>query len=344
MNTFKKSLLSILAGATLLSSPGCMHYSLDKNSRAAEKVPPTIEFELWNHYYRKRDIFKEEITHKQIRIGEEKNYNLAKVTLFPESTYTAYNSREIVFDYYSPRSDAKRPAIIILPIMGGKKYPIESHFARYFAKKGYNVSLVHRERKMDKDISTLEDVDALLKTTVADNRRVIDWLSSQENIATNKIGVFGISFGAIKGSLLLALEERVKAGVLGLGGDLPYILANTREKRLVKNRDRLLKKHRLTLQEGEAILKGAISYEPNQFARYVDPRKVMLVLARFDTVVPYKKGLELRKNMGKPRTLVVPAGHYNSVVFIPYIESQAFRFFERRFKEEEKLETHARKK
>ncbi len=337
MRFIKKTLTSIVAGAAILSSSGCVHYHLDKQSRAAEKAPPQIELELWRYYYRKRDFFKEGLTHKQITITDKKNYTLAEITLLPESKYTSYNSREIVFDYYSSKRGGKRPAIIILPIMGGKNYPIESHFARYFATKEYNVFLVHREQKMDKEVNALEDVDNLLKTTVADNRRVIDWLSSQENIATNKIGVFGISFGAIKSSLLLALEERVKASVLGLGGgDLPYILAHTTEKGLVKHRAKLLKKHNLTLQEGEDILRSTITYEPNEFARYINPQEAMLVLARFDTVVPYQKGLELRRNMGNPKTLVVPAGHYSSAVFIPHIKSQAFRFFERRFKEEGK--------
>lgn len=346
MNKAKKTLASIVAGATLLSSSGCMHYSLDKNPRAAEKVPPAIEFDLWKHYYQKRDFFKEGINYGRTNISDEKNYALVKVTLFPESKYASYNNREIVFDYYLSRSNGKRPVIVILPIMGGRDYPIESHFARYFAKKGYNVSLVHREQKMDKEVNALEDVDNLLKTTVADNRRVIDWLSSQRNTDTNKIEVFGISFGAIKGSLLLALEERVKAGVLGLGGgDLPYLLAHTTEKGLVKHGEKLLKKHNLTLQEGEEILRNTITYEPNEFAKYIDPREAMLVLARFDTVVPYQKGLDLRRNMGDPKTLVVPAGHYNSAVFIPHIKSHALRFFERRFKDEErKIEKLAERK
>lgn len=137
--------------------------------------------------------------------------------------------------------------------------------------------------------------------------------------------------------MLLALEKRVKAGFLALGGGpLSEILAHSKEKGLVKHRDKLLKKHRLSLEEGESILEGAISYDPIKLAKYVDTKKVFLALARWDDVVPYKNGLKLREAMGKPESIIVPAKHYSSVVFIPYIKSQAHQFFQRKFKEEEK--------
>lgn len=336
MNKLNKTLVNILVGATILSS-GCMHYPLNQNLRATGKVLSEIEFDLWKHYYRKRDEFKEGLNYVSKEVKLEKTYGVERITLFSDSKYASYNNREIIFDYYLLKIDKKRPTVIILPIMGGKNYPIEEHFARYFAKKRYNVVLIHREQKMDEEINTLEDVDDLLKTTVADNKRVIDWLEKQGNTDTNKIGIFGISFGGIKGSLLMPLEDRIRAGVLGLvGGDLPYILAHTTEKGLVKHRERLLRKHNLSLEDGEEILKSVITYEPNNFADYINPNKVLLVLARFDTVIPYKKGKELRKNMGNPETLVVPAGHYSAVVFIPYIKSFSHRFFMKRFNELEK--------
>ena len=62
-----------------------------------------------------------------------------------------------------------------------------------------------------------------------------------------------------------------------------------------------MKKHRLALKEGEEILKSAITFEPNAFAKYIDTEKVMLILARFDCVVP--------------------ARHRSSAVFIPCIKS-----------------------
>ena len=69
------------------------------------------------------------------------------------------------------------------------------------------------------------------------------------------------------------------------------------------------------------------------YANYVDPKKVLLVLGRYDDVVPYEKGVELKEKMGNPETILLPAGHYTAVLSIPYIKSQSFEFFEKRFAE-----------
>ena len=82
---------------------------------------------------------------------------------------------------------------------------------------------------------------------------------------------------------------------------------------------------------------------PISYARYVDPRKVLLVLASYDTVVPIKKGIELKEKMGNPETIMLPAGHYSAVLSLPYIESQSMEFFEKRFAAEQMPVVHARR-
>jgi hypothetical protein len=74
-----------------------------------------------------------------------------------------------------------------------------------------------------------------------------------------------------------------------------------------------------------------ITRDPLTYAPYVDPSKVMLVLARFDTVVPTQKGLLLKQKMGNPETIMIPSGHYTAALSIPYIKGQSFEFFEKRF-------------
>jgi hypothetical protein len=71
------------------------------------------------------------------------------------------------------------------------------------------------------------------------------------------------------------------------------------------------------------------------YAPYVDAKKILLVLARFDTVVPIEKGLELKAKMGNPETIMIPAGHYSAALSIPYIKSASFHFFQKRFADKE---------
>jgi serine/threonine protein kinase len=51
-----------------------------------------------------------------------------------------------------------------------------------------------------------------------DLRRAIDYLQTRNDLDTRAIGYYGLSWGAVKGAWLLALEDRIKAAVLMDGG------------------------------------------------------------------------------------------------------------------------------
>jgi hypothetical protein len=215
--------------------------------------------------------------------------------------------------------------LLILPMLGGS-YPLEKYFGVYFAKRGFAAIIVHRE-KLPKD-SNMEAVNPMLKQSVLDNRQAIDWIETRPELDADRIGVFGISMGGIKGALLTPLDDRVRAATLGLaGGDLPYILTHTTEAGIAKRRQAILREQHLTLPQLHDRLRHSISCDPNAFGRFVDPDKVLLILGAFDSVVPTKKGLEMREKMGNPETILVPTGHYSAILFVPYIQSQCYQFF-----------------
>src|SRR5207249_1148006 len=195
------------------------------------------------------------------------------------------------------------PAIVILPIMGGSSYPVEAPFASAFAKHGYAAMILHRP-DIKKEIKNLEDIDPLLRQSSLDASRVIDWLELQPNIDSKKVGLFGVSLGAIRGTVLMALDKRVQAGVLGLvGGDMPYILTHCNDKRVMKARESILERNHLSLQDAEERLRDAITYDPMAVAASVDPSRVLMVIAAFDHVIPPRKGWELRRKLGNPETI-----------------------------------------
>jgi hypothetical protein len=186
--------------------------------------------------------------------------------------------------------------------------------------------LVRRDKMIDPE--KLEDIDNMLRQAAIDARQTVDWIETRPELDAARIGVFGISLGAIRGAFLLPTEPRIRAATLGLvGGDLPWILANTREPGVARRRPGLLKKLNLTERELEEHLREVITCDPLTVAPAVDPRQVLLIIAGCDTSVPCKKGWELRRAMGKPETILVPTGHYSTLVFIPYIRSQCLRFF-----------------
>ena len=77
----------------------------------------------------------------------------------------------------------------------------------------------------------------------------------------------------------------------------------------------------------EKKLKQIIKMEPLSFANSLDAAKTMMILARFDAVVPYKNGIALYKKIGKPECIFLPTGHYTAIVYVPYIRYQSLKFF-----------------
>lgn len=312
--------LPVLVAAIALFGSGCISHPLQKPVRAAAPLPSGFEAPP-----------KQRIAPT---LAEEKETDKHSSFVVKDITLKVGQDRTLRAVYFQPnprKNHPKTPAIVILPIMGGKTYPLEEIFATSFARAGYACIIPHRPNIKD-EIKNLEDIDPLLQHSSYDVSRAIDWLETQPSIDSKRIGLFGISLGAIRGTLVMAMDKRIRAGVLGLGGgDLPYILTHSSEKRLVAARDKILARNNLTLEEGEARLRESITYDPIALAPSVDPERVMMVIAAWDTVIPPKKSWELRRKLGNPEAIELWSGHYTSVIHIPYLRQACCRFFKKKF-------------
>jgi hypothetical protein len=325
MNFRLKNLwLPICLGAVLAT--GCTHSSLRTKPVSLRSLPPEIAAEYACPKGQDFDCTIEET-------DQTSKYVLKRVHLKPRADGTN-TDRRIVLDYYDLRGTEKTPVVMVLPMSGGG-YSIERHFASYFANRGYAAVIVHRD-KIPKEQQMIEILNPMIHRMVLDHKQVIDWLETLPDVDATRTGIFGISMGGIKGAMLAPLESRIRAAIIGLaGGDLPHILVHSSEPGITRRREEFLKARGLTPEQAEEALRKMITRDPLVYAPYVDPAKVLLVLARYDTVVPIAKGLELKEKMGNPETIMIPAGHYTAVLSIPYIKSQSFEFFEKRFAEPE---------
>ena len=218
----------------------------------------------------------------------------------------------------------------MLPIIGGG-YPLEKLFCAYFARQGMGAVLVRRDG-LKRTLDDLEEINDTLQQAAIDSRQAMDWIETRPELDASRIGIFGISMGGIRAAFLAPLDSRIRAAVIGLaGGDLPYIIAHSKENGIVHRRTPYLEKHGITQDAFEQKLRATLTCDPLTVASSIDPHKVLLVLATFDTCVPSKKGFELRRAMGKPETLIVPTGHYTALLYLPYIKPACLRFFKEKF-------------
>lgn len=313
------SLLGLLLG--VVGGTGCCHFAAKPQAAAPPPLPAVTVTEFARPKSRPAVLSETVLT-------TQSQFTVTRIEL-ATPPLAGETNRTVVFDYYAPPGTGRTPVILVLPVSGGD-YELERHFAKYYARQGLAALIVRREPKRPGPVP-LEDFDRSLRQSVFDHRRVLDWVETRPELDAGRIGLFGVSIGGIQGALVVALDGRVRAAVLGLAGsDLPYILAHTTERSVARRRAAVLRDQQWSPEQLQQELRQAISCDPAYYAPYTDPQKVMLILAACDTVVPIKKGWELRTKLDRPETILVPAGHYSSLVFIPYLRPTTAAFFRKK--------------
>ena len=236
----------------------------------------------------------------------------------------------ITFEYYERIGDHPSPVVLVLPILNGQK-DIVRPFASYFVDNGYNAVIVDTVQRK----SLLEDMldpEAAIRRTAVRHRRVLDWLETVPAIDRDRIAVFGASLGGFNALFLTATDDRVSASALALvAGDLPFVLTYSSEGRIIKAADGAMETLQTDREGLRQYLQEHIVSDPMSLARYIDPEKVLLVLAKFDDAVHYEKQLELRDAMGQPESITLPTGHVSTAAYLFYLRSRVLEFFDRQF-------------
>jgi hypothetical protein len=242
---------------------------------------------------------------------------------------SAVDSAEpLEFEYYDVDGDARTPVVVLLPVFNGQ-LKIPRFFARYFANQGWAAVVVKRGRD---PLDALTAPESAVLDNLQDYRHVLDWVELEPELDATRIGVLGVSLGAMDAVMLTALDHRVNSLVIAMaGGDLSYIFANTNYRRLVRTIDGMAADLGTSRAALGAKLDAAIKLDPLAVAPYVDAERVFMVLTRTDAIIPFEAQEQLRETMGSPEALYLMTGHRPSVVYFPKVRSAAFEFFERRF-------------
>ncbi|NIA15894.1 MAG: prolyl oligopeptidase family serine peptidase [Nitrospiraceae bacterium] len=119
--------------------------------------------------------------------------------------------------------EAPFPCVIFLHGIGQEKEFLDE-IAAPFIRAGFAFATFDQftrgERKL-KNVSGLDELKAMRLRpayTVQDTRRLVDYLYTRDDIAHDRIYLFGASYGAITGSTAAAFDERIRAAVLCYGG------------------------------------------------------------------------------------------------------------------------------
>lgn len=266
---------------------------------------------------------------------------------FPSLVRTPdYPQNQTVYaEVFIPHHSQKMPAVVILHSWGVQKPDIELSLARTLAQRGFITAVMtlpyHIQRTpsgaLSGELMIVPDPERMrdtMRQAVLDVMRLIDWLQSLPQIAPDRLGIVGISLGAIVGALVLAVEDRLEAGVLVLGGaNLAHIL--WRSPLTLGVRSELRGKG----VDYDTLRTQLSSVEPFNLLRGQYGDSVLMINGRYDLVIPREDALALRRALGEGPILWLNTGHYGPALVRPALYSLIGRFLSAKLQDGSKMFT-----
>ncbi|MBX7165998.1 MAG: alpha/beta hydrolase family protein [Pirellulales bacterium] len=325
MCRFRHALLVVafllLAGPAAAASPpprsGQVNFEPAPNE---EIVPP--HFHLDAHTFEFQQKFLDSVS---------KKVELSEVT-FPSPVETPHpNNNTVHCEYFRPVSEGKHPGVVVLHILGGD-FDLARLVARQLAYNNVAALFLKlpyygpREQPGSGVQMISPDPHQTVKgmtQAVLDIRRAAAWLAAQPEIDPAQLGITGISLGGITSAVAAAGEPRfAKVGLMLAGGDFSRIAWESEETKALREGWEAQGK---TIEELAEVIKPI---DPVTFAANVRGRKILMLNARNDEVVPPACTEALWEALGKPEIVWWNAGHYTAARFVFEGLARLTRFFQ----------------
>jgi dienelactone hydrolase len=250
---------------------------------------------------------------------------------FPSPVVTEVPANNTVHaEFYRSRRDGRRPAVIVLHILGGD-FALSRLFCNCLAQHGVHALFVkmpyygpRRDPASPRRMVAADPHQTVLGMTqaVLDIRRATAWLADRPEVDPAQLGIFGISLGGITAALALAVEPRLTSGCLLLaGGDIAQVGWEAAELKAVRANWEAQGGTRETFQ---AVLR---QIDPVTYAGAARGKRMLMLNAAADEVIPRRCTLALWEALGQPKLVWYSGGHYSVIRHLPRALVQVAAFF-----------------
>ena len=216
------------------------------------------------------------------------------------------------FGYLMPKGARNVPVVMILPNTHGAT-AVEGDIAGALCRSGFAVTFPDGKRGFPDDMS---ETNAYLRTEVIIVRTLLDFISREPEIDENKVGVAGVSYGALVTASLIGVDNRIKAAmILGGGADLPLILATSDNDVVTQFRNQEMRKHHLaTAADYQAALRKIITVDGSNPELNLRSKsgQVLQYIIEGDKTVPESTQRQLWELLGKPKMIELQGGAFGS--------------------------------
>ena len=233
-------------------------------------------------------------------------------------------------EYFQPKVSGKRPAVIVLHILGAD-FALSRFLAARLADRGVAALFVklpyYGERRPAGQDRRFLSVDIprsvqSMRQGVCDVRRAASWLATRQNVDTAKLGITGISLGGIVSALAAEVDPTLNQTALMLaGGDLAHILWTMPEG---------AKYRQLWIDSGrtkEDLAALTLPFDPVTHAGRLRGKRVFMLAGNVDEVIPPESALALWKAAGKPPIHWMDCGHYSAAGYLLPAMREVVDFF-----------------
>lgn len=222
-------------------------------------------------------------------------------------------------EYYRPSKPGPFPCVVVLDITGGDQ-KLSRVIARHLAQSGIGGLFVQmayygprrppgsKKRLLSPNIG--ETFDSI-RQTVLDLRRAAAWMAARPEIDKNCLGIMGTSLGSFMAALTAEMEPRYGkiAVLLGGGGFVEGYYNHPQAKPFVAVYEAL-----------GGTKDRAIQYiapvDPLTLAGNLKDRKLLIIAAKNDEIVPPRMAENLWKASGEQRIIWLNGGHYSAILYL----------------------------
>ena len=241
-----------------------------------------------------------------VKITETRPVGVCRMQRF---SYGSTNGQRVPALLFTPRSASAAhpvPCLILLHGLGGNK-EMMAGMALSAASEGYAALLIdlygHGERSgaVKSGKSQSEELAHGVLQTAVDVRRGLDYLGTQRDIAPHRIGLVGISLGAIIGAVTAGVDSRIKAVALISGGGDWGLILRTLSARNTPVGGRSM--DGLKGLDWDKVNVALAPEDPLTFASHIAPRALLMLHGRQDDVIVPQAAQELFDTAQQPKEI-----------------------------------------
>ncbi len=313
--------VALCSAAVFGQAPAVRTGSIDFVPRADEAGLP-LQFQLAAHAF----------TFEQRPVPTSGSVMRVSKVTFPSPLVTGHPSNNVVHcEYFCPTTAGRKPAVVVLHILGGD-FDLSRLFCRALAARGVAALFLkmpyYGERRQANSPARMVSIDPQdtvrgMTQAVLDIRHAASWLAAQDEIDSAGLGIMGISLGGITAALAAGMEPRfAKVCLLLAGGDMGEVAWTSTEMEPMR------KRWFETGRSKEELFAALRVVDPVVYARPLPGRKVLMLNASHDEVIPPACTLALWRAFGKPEIVWWNAGHYSAIRYLGSGMVRVVRFFE----------------